>query len=38
MMLVYNVKKLDFQTNLFKAFAADKKQHYCGDFVLGWGV
>ena len=35
---VYNVRKLDFQANLCEAFAEDKKQHYCGDFVLGWGV
>jgi len=35
---VYNVRKLGFQTNLCEAFAEDKKQHYCGDLVLGWGV
>jgi len=29
--------KLDFQANLCEAFAEDKKQHYCGDLVLGWG-
>jgi len=29
---------MDFQANLSEAFAEDKKQHYCGDFVLGWGV
>jgi len=29
MLLVY-VRKLDFQANLWKAFAEDKKQHYCG--------
>jgi len=33
---VYNVRKLDFQSNLCVAFAEDKKQHYCGDLVLGW--
>ena len=36
--LVYNVLKLDFQANLCEAFGEDKKQHYCGDLVLGWGV
>jgi len=35
---VYNVKKLDFQANLCETFAADKKQLYNGDLVLGWGV
>jgi len=29
------VRKLDFQANLCEAFAEDKKQHYCGDLVLG---
>jgi len=29
---------LDLQTNLCEALAEDKKQHYCGDLVLGWGV
>jgi len=29
---------LDFQENLYKAFAKDKRWHYCGDLVLGWGV
>jgi len=45
---VYNVRKLDFQANLcedckaisanLSAFDYDKKQHYCGDLVLGWVV
>jgi len=35
---VYNVRKLDFQTCLCEAFAEDKKQQYCGDLFLGWGV
>jgi len=26
------------QVNLYEAFAEDKKEHYCGDLVLGWGV
>jgi len=21
-----------------KLFAKDKKQHYCGDLIVGWGV
>jgi len=29
---------LDFQENLCKTFAEEKKQHYCGDLVLGWAV
>jgi len=29
---------MDFQANLSEAFAEDKKQHYCGDLVLGWGI
>jgi len=36
--LVYNVRKFDFLANLWEAFAEYKKQHYCGDLVLGWGV
>jgi len=28
---VYNVRKVDFQTNPCEAFDEDKKQHYCGD-------
>jgi len=35
---VNKVRKLDFQANLCEAFAEDKKQNYCGDLVLGWGV
>ena len=35
---VYNVRKLDFQASLCEAFAEDKKQHYCEDLVLGWGL
>ena len=35
---VYNVRKLDYQANLCEAFAEYKKQHYCGDSVLEWGV
>ena len=35
---VYNVKKLDFQEYLCQAFAEDKKQHHCGDLVLGWSL
>jgi len=35
---VYNVGKLDFQANLCEAFAEDKKQHDCGELVLGWRV
>ena len=40
MMLVYiyYCRKLDFQANLWEAFSEDKKQHYCGDLVLGWAV
>jgi len=38
MMLVYIMLKLNFQANFCEAFAEDKKQHYCGDLVLGWGV
>jgi len=30
---VYNVRKLHFQANVYKAFAEDKKQHNCGDLV-----
>ena len=37
-MQVYNVKKQHFQANLCDLFAEDKKQHYCGDLVLGWVV
>jgi len=37
MLLVY-VRKLDFQADLCEAFTEDKKQHYCGDLVLGWGA
>ena len=37
----YNVRKLHFQANLCEVFAENKKQHYCGDLVLGrpvtWG-
>jgi len=38
MMLVYiyYCRRLDFQANLCEAFSEDKKQHYCGDLVLGW--
>jgi len=36
--LAYDVRKLDFLANLCEAFAEYKKQHYCGDLVLGWGV
>jgi len=32
---VHNVRKLGFQANLSEAFAEDKKEHYCGDVVLG---
>jgi len=35
---VYNVRKLDFQANPCEGFAESKKQHYCVDLVLGWGV
>ena len=35
---VYNVRKVDFQANLCEAFDEDKKQHYCGGLVWGWGV
>jgi len=35
---VYNVRKIHFQANLCEAFAEDRKQHYYGDLVLGWGV
>jgi len=35
---VYNVTKLLFQANPCEFFAEDKKQHYCGDLVLGWAV
>jgi len=35
MLLVYD-RKLDFQTDLCEAFDEEKKQHYCGDLVLGW--
>jgi len=37
MMLVYiyYCRKLDFQANLSEDFSEDKKQHYCGDLVLG---
>ena len=37
-MQVYNIslRKLHFQANLCEVFAKDKKQHYCGDLVLGW--
>ena len=38
MIVLYNVRKLDFQANLCQAFAEDKKQHYCGDLVLGWSL
>jgi len=37
-MQVYNVRKLHFQENHFEVFAEDKKQHYCGDLILGWAV
>jgi len=37
-MQVYNVTKLHFQGNLCEVFAEDKKQHFCGDLVLGWVV
>ena len=33
---VYDVRKLHFQAYHCEAFAEDKKQHYCGDLVLGW--
>jgi len=35
---VYNVRKVDFQANLYESFDEDKKQHYCGDLVWGWGI
>jgi len=35
---VYNVRKLDFQAKLCEAFAEEKKENYCGDLVLGWGI
>jgi len=35
---VYNVRKLEYQANLCQPFAKDKKQHCCGDLVLGWAV
>jgi len=37
-MQVYNIniRKLHFQANLCEVVAEDKKQHYCGDLVLGW--
>jgi len=35
---VYNVRKLHFQANLCGVLAEDKKQHHCGDLVLGWAV
>jgi len=35
---VYNVRILAFPANRCEAFAEDKKQHYCGDLVLRWGV
>ena len=37
-MQVYNINlgKSHFQANLCEVFAEDKKQHYCGDLVLGW--
>jgi len=35
---VYSIRKLDFQANLCESFPEDKKQHFCGDLVLGWGV
>jgi len=37
-MQVYNInlRKLHFQANLCEFLAEDKKQHYCGDLVLGW--
>ena len=38
MMLVYIVLESYFQANRCEAFAEDKKQHYCGDLVLVWGV
>jgi len=31
----YNVRKLHFQAKLCDVFAENKKQHYCGDLVLG---
>ena len=36
-MQVYNINiiKLYFQANLCEVFAEDKKQHYCGDLLLG---
>jgi len=34
----YNVRKLHFQARLCEAFAEDRKQHDCGDLVLGWAV
>jgi len=30
-----NLRKLHFQANLCEVFAEDKKQQYCGDFLLG---
>jgi len=37
-MQMYNVRKLHFQANLCQVFAEDKRQHYCGDLVLGLAV
>jgi len=37
-MMLVDVRKLDFQADLCEAFAEDKKQHYCGDLILGLGA
>ena len=38
MMLVYILESSIFRQISAKLFAEDKKRHYCGDLVLGWGV
>jgi len=35
-MQTHNFRNLHLQINLYEVFAEDKKQHYCGDIVLGW--
>jgi len=35
---IYSIRKLRFQENICNVFDEDKKQHYCGDLVLGWAV
>jgi len=38
-MQVYNATRLqEFQANLCEVFSDDKKQHYCGNLLLGWAI